>query len=149
MNKYQTRADRIKNIVNFRNGMHHNARQSVAVNDMGPLATAIDLEEKCIQNEYFRRVLWTGVYLQLTVMSIPVGGQIPPETHEDNDQMIYIERGTARVIVANEYQAQVGEGYGIFIPAGKEHTVKNVSTVPLKLFSVYAPPEHSRGTYQK
>ena len=148
MNKYVTRADRLKNRVDLRKVGPHNAIQSVAFNDVGPLATAINLEEKCIQNEYFRRVLWTGAYLQLTVMSIPVGKEIPIEIHEDVDQMIYIERGAAKVRVANEYQAQVGEGYGIFIPAGKEHTVKNAGTVPLKLFSVYAPPHHPRGTYQ-
>ncbi len=119
--------------------------------DYGPDPFAIDIHEAAMQNSTFRTALWTGNHLQLTLMSLNVGEDIGFEVHEDRDQLIGIEHGTGIVLMGEsrerlDFQANVGEGYLFIVPAGTTHNLINTGNTPLKLFSVYAPPQHPFGT---
>ena len=122
--------------------------------DYGPKPFAVDIDKATKANKNYRFVLWTGEYLQATLMSIPPGGEIGLEIHPDTDQFLRIEsgRGVARMgddQSASDYQFTVGDGYAVFIPAGTWHNVINTGLCPLKLYSIYAPPHHPHGTVQK
>ena len=102
-------------------------------------------------NRNFRTALWTGHHLQLTLMSIPVGGDIGTEMHPDVDQFIRVERGYAKVYIRNSQSScieehAVDENYAIIIPAGTWHNIVNIGKCPLKVYSLYAPPKHPFGT---
>ena len=102
-------------------------------------------------NENFRTTLWTGQDMQLTLMSIPVRCDIGIEMHGDVDQFIRIESGKAKVFTGNcrnglRETACVDGNYAIIIPAGTWHNIVNVGNRPLKLYSLYAPPQHPFGT---
>ena len=119
--------------------------------DLSPKPTLIKIHSEVLRNNHFRTAIWTGEYLQVTVMSIPVGGEIGIEMHDDLDQMIKIESGCASVFMGNCKQhiksvGKVNANYAILIPAGTWHNVINASAQPLKLFSIYAPPQHPFGT---
>ena len=105
-------------------------------------------------NDSFRLTLWTGKYLQLTLMSIPVHGDIGEEMHGDVDQFIRIESGKAKVYMGNcqgnlVEKATLGGNDAILIPAGTWHNIVNIGTRPLKLYSLYAPTNHPAGTVHK
>ncbi|MCF6462005.1 cupin domain-containing protein [Clostridium sp. Cult1] len=98
--------------------------------------------------------LWTGKHLQLTLMSINVGEDIGLEMHSDLDQFIRIEQGRGIVRMGNSmdnlnFQTRVYDGYVIFIPAGTWHNLINTGPVPIKLYSIYAPPAHPHGTVHR
>ena len=112
------------------------------------------IRKATLYNEYFRREMWTGEHMQITVMSIPIGGEVGKEVHEDLDQFLVVEQGAGSVFMgeAAEEMAFVGEateGAGILVPAGTYHNVLNDGRIPLKLFSIYAPPNHPVGTLQR
>jgi mannose-6-phosphate isomerase-like protein (cupin superfamily) len=117
-----------------------------------PLIVNIDLFAKANQN--YRTALWTGNHLQVTLMSIPVGGDIGLEMHPDTDQFIRIESGYAFVMMGkNEsnltYRQRVNDNYAVIVPAGTWHNIINVGNTPLKVYSIYAPPKHPFGTVNK
>ncbi len=119
--------------------------------DYGPCPFVVNIEEATKQNDNFRIALWTGEYLQLTLMSINPGDNIGLERHPDVDQFIRIEEGRGIVMIGDrrdqlDFKAKVYDDYAIFIPAGKWHNLINPGRTPLKLYSIYAPPEHPRGT---
>lgn len=119
--------------------------------DYGPSPFVINIERATVQNDYYRIALWTGEYLQLTLMSINVGDDIGLEIHPDHDQFIRIEKGRGIVMMGDrkdqlDFRAGVYDDYAIFIPAGKWHNLINTGRTPLRLYSIYAPPEHPRGT---
>lgn len=102
-------------------------------------------------NPYYRRILWTGEHLQVALMSIPVGEEVGLEQHPDNDQFIRVESGCAQVYMGrNEQnlniQKRINGDFAIMVPAGIWHNVKNIGNTPLKIYTVYAPPHHQRGT---
>ena len=114
-----------------------------------PLIVNIDYFTK--QNPYYRIALWTGEHLQVTLMSIPVHGDIGLEMHPDVDQFIRIEDGCALVMMGKSktllnYQQSVNSNYAVIIPAGTWHNIINIGNTPLKLYSIYAPPQHPFGT---
>ena len=122
--------------------------------DYGPCPFVINIEEATIQNDYYRIALWTGEYLQLTLMSIAPGDDIGLEFHSNLDQFIRIEKGKGVILMGDrrtqlDFEAKVYDDYAIFIPAGKWHNLVNTGSKPLKLYSIYAPPEHPRGTLHK
>ena len=126
----------------------------IEIKDYGPEPFAVDIEEATLQNNTFRTALWTGKHLQLTLMCINVGEDIGLEVHPDTDQFIRIEEGQGFVLMGDtkdnlDFQAIVWDDFAIFIPAGKWHNVINVGYEPLKLYSIYAPPEHPHGTVHK
>jgi mannose-6-phosphate isomerase-like protein (cupin superfamily) len=97
------------------------------------------------QSAAFRRVLWTGAHTQLVIMTIPVGGEIGQETHENTDQILTFVSGTGEAVVAGQAR-QVAQGDLVVVPAGTEHNFRNTGVNPLVLYTVYAPPEHADGT---
>ena len=135
--------------------MHrHNRGSHPQIRDYGCEPFIFNIDHATNMNENFRTVLWTGQHLQLTLMSIPVGGDIGVEMHSDVDQFIRVERGRAKVYMGscrNNLQEMdcVNEDGAILIPAGTWHNVVNAGRSPLKLYSLYAPPQHSRGTVHK
>lgn len=117
-------------------------------------AEIINLHKEACLNNNFRKEIITGEYMQITVMSIPAGGEIGLEIHDNLDQLLKIEYGIASVYAGNTKQnvkfiGNANQNYGIFIPAGTYHNVLNEQNVPLKLFSTYAPPKHPIGTTHK
>ena len=104
----------------------------------------LDIEKATKENERYRKVLYTSNYMQLVVMSLRAGEEIGEEVH-GLDQFIRIEQGTATVTLNGEAQ-QVEDDWVVVIPAGVAHNVRNTGSEPLKLYSLYAPPEHKEGT---
>lgn len=122
------------------------------VSDHGPGPYVVDLKGATLENTYFRSAIWTGPKLQTTLMSILPGEEIGFEVHENTDQFLYIVqgRGIARFGCPGEGNLKsIGEGSGVFVPAGTRHNIVNTGSCPLKLFSVYAPPEHPPCTVHK
>ncbi len=122
--------------------------------DQGPEPLVVNIQCATQNNTNFRTVLWTGQNLQLTLMCIPVGGDIGVELHADVDQFIRIVSGCALVKTGCSQdsltrQQQVDGNYALMIPAGTWHNIVNVGNAPLKLYSVYAPPKHPFGTIHK
>jgi mannose-6-phosphate isomerase-like protein (cupin superfamily) len=118
--------------------------------DQGPHPFTVDIEKATLENPHYRATLWTGKFMQLTVMSIPPGQEIGLEVHEDHDQFLRVEAGRGRVQMgprkdALTYDRIVEDDWIILVPAGSWHNVTNVGDEPLKLYSLYAPPEHPHG----
>lgn len=127
---------------------------SETLKDYGPNPYVVNIEAATKQNNNYRTALWTGNYLQTTLMSIPVNGDIGLEMHPDTDQFLRIECGRGIVKMGRNkndlsFQKNVSPGYAIFVPAGTWHNLMNTGNVPLKLYSIYAPPHHPHGTVQK
>lgn len=104
-----------------------------------------NIEEKTEQNNFFRQVLYTGKHTQLVVMSLLPGEEIGMEVHPQVDQFFRIEEGQAKVIIDGE-EHEVDEGFAIIVPAGSQHNVVNTGSNPLKLYTLYSPPNHPDGT---
>lgn len=122
--------------------------------DHGPHPYVLDIEKATEDNENFRDTLWTGKYLQMTVMSIPAGGEIGAEIHDDHDQFLRVEAGKGHVMIGKDennldIDQVVEDDWAIFVPAGKWHNVVNEGDEPLKVYSIYAAPDHKPGTIHK
>lgn len=105
-----------------------------------------DIETLTMENEDFRRVLYTGQHIQLVLMTLQPGEEIGAEVHEGHDQFFRFEAGQGKVII-DESEYEVGDGDSVIVPSGAHHNVLNVSdSEPLKLYTLYAPPEHEDGT---
>ena len=120
-------------------------------NDFSPV---INLKQLTCFNNFFRKEVWTGKYSQITIMSIPAGGEIGLEIHDDLDQILVVEYGVGSVYMGKTKNSVIFKGCAnnecaIIIPAGMFHNVINEQPFPLKLFSVYAPPKHPIGTIHK
>ena len=134
------------NYYNQYNRMYENI-----LKDYGPNPFVINIEETTKENNTFRTALWTEEHLQLTLMSIPVGGSIGLENHPDTDQFLRIEQGDGLMQMGQSkenlnFQRRVYNNYAIIIPAGTWHNLINIGNIPIKLYSIYAPPKHPKGT---
>ena len=106
-----------------------------------------DIEQQTLDNSDFRRVLYTGPHLQLVVMTLQPGDEIGAEVHEDRDQFFRFEEGNGHVdIDDNTYD--VVDGSGVIVPSGARHNVRNTGDRPLKLYTLYGPPEHKDAVVQ-
>ncbi len=119
--------------------------------DYGAESLVVNIEEATKQNETFRTALWTGKNLQVTLMSIAAGDDIGLEVHEHGDQFLRIEEGEGLVQMGDSednlsFEEKAEDDYAILIPAGKWHNVTNTGDKPLKIYSIYAPPEHPHST---
>ena len=120
-------------------------------NDHGPNPYVVDVEKLTTENTNFRTAAWTGKFLQMTTMAIPVGGEVGLEIHYDTDQFLRIEAGKAKVEMGpskdNLDQTWEAEGdFAIFVPSEVWHNITNIGDEPLKLYSIYAPSHHEHGT---
>ncbi|MEZ5088106.1 MAG: cupin domain-containing protein [Tessaracoccus sp.] len=121
--------------------------------DNGPDPNAFDIERATKENANYRTVAWTGRYLQVTLMSIPVGGSIGLEQHPETDQFLRLDSGQGRVLMGSardalDYQQDVSDGWSIQVPAGTWHDIVNTGDVPMRLYAVYAPVHHAPGVVQ-
>ena len=109
---------------------------------------AINIEKATLENTYYRRVLYTTPQQQLVLMSIPVNDEISLEVHPDTTQFIRFEAGTGEVRI-NDLIYKVKDGVSVTIPPNKYHRIVNTSlTEPLKLYTIYSPPEHPEDLIQ-
>jgi mannose-6-phosphate isomerase-like protein (cupin superfamily) len=119
--------------------------------DYGPQPFVIDISEAAKQNNNYRTTIWTGNHLQVTLMSINVGDDIGLEVHPTVDQFLRIEEGNGIVRMGKSkgnlnFEAKASNDFAIMVPAGTWHNVINTGNIPLKLYSIYAPPQHPYGT---
>lgn len=108
------------------------------------------IEKATEQNKYFRQVLFTGQHLQLVVMCLPPKEEIGNEVHQQVDQFFRIEAGRAKFLLNGTEEHLVSAGGAVVVPAGTYHNVINASPAkPLKLYTIYTPPQHQDGTVHK
>ncbi|AXE22187.1 cupin domain-containing protein [Streptomyces globosus] len=120
------------------------------IKDIGPDPQSFDLEKATVGNTDYRTVAWSGKYLQLTLMSIPVGEDIGLEAHPETDQFLRLDAGRGRVQMGPakdrlDFEQEVEDGWAIFVPAGTWHNVTNIGDEPMQLYAVYAPVHHAPG----
>jgi mannose-6-phosphate isomerase-like protein (cupin superfamily) len=105
-----------------------------------------NIERDTLENENFRKVLYTVPHLQLVLMTLQPGEEIGQETHDDGDQFFRVEGGEGEAILDGETH-KLADGDIVVIPAGVEHNIVNPSRdTPLRVYTIYAPPEHPDGT---
>lgn len=104
-----------------------------------------DIEQLTEANTDFRRVLYTGKQMQLVLMALKPGEEIGEEVHEDRDQFFRVEQGEGEVRIDSK-QTPIRADMAIIVPAGARHNVINTGKEPLKVYTLYAPPEHKHGT---
>ncbi|MFT8362815.1 MAG: cupin domain-containing protein [Sporolactobacillus sp.] len=129
-------------------------RVSEQLKDYGPQPLVVNIEKATEINPNYRTAIWTGKYLQVTLMSINPGEDIGLEIHPMTDQFLRVEEGNGLVQMGETsnqltYQQPVSAGFAIIVPASTWHNVVNTGSKPLKLYSIYAPPHHPHGTLQK
>lgn len=108
-----------------------------------------NIEKLTIENEYFRQVLHTSKHMQLVAMSLKQGEDIGEEIHDTTDQFLRIEAGEGKLIIDDE-EFSIQDGDAIIVPAGAKHNLINTSSEKsLKLYTIYSPPHHRKGTVHK
>ena len=104
-----------------------------------------DIEELTEGNSDFRRVLYTGKNIQLVLMAIEPGEEIGEEVHDNHDQFFRVEKGRGEVVIDGKH-SKIKGGDAIIVPAGARHNIMNTEDKSLRLYTLYAPPEHLNGT---
>lgn len=104
-----------------------------------------NIETRTAGNADFRRVIYTAGHMQLVLMSLGAGEEIGEETHPDTDQFFRIETGAGEVWI-DGVVTPIKDGSAIVVPAGARHNVRNTSAAPMKLYTLYAPPQHANAT---
>ena len=108
------------------------------------------IEKETLDNKFFRKVLFTGKHNQLVVMCLQPNEEIGRELHPNIDQFFRIEEGNAKFVFNDKEEHLVGDGDAVVVPAGTYHNVINTSsTKPLRLYTIYTPPNHPDGTVHK
>lgn len=123
------------------------------MNDIGPQPNAFNIEELTLANTHYRQVIWTGTYLQVTLMTIEPGKDIGLEAHPQNDQFLRLESGKGLCQIGKskdqlDFEQVVEDDWAIIIPAGTWHNITNTGDEPLKLYSIYSPVHHAAGIVQ-
>ncbi len=103
-----------------------------------------DIEDLTEQNHAFRRVLYTGKHLQLVLMALKPGEEIGEEVHADHDQFFRVEKGKGQVVIDGHVRNIEGDD-AVIVPAGARHNVINTGEKPMKLYTIYGPPDHRDG----
>ena len=107
-----------------------------------------DIEKATKRNDSFRQVLYTGANLQLVVMTLQPGEEIGEEVHDDRDQFFRVEDGEGTIVIDGK-RHPVEDDFAVIVPAGARHNVINTGDEPLKLYTIYGPPEHKDGTVHR
>lgn len=128
----------------------NNGDGSIPLTDHGPMPFVVNINEAAKRNNTYRTALWTGTHLQITLMSINVSEDIGLEVHPNVDQFLRIEQGQGIVQMGMgkdnlNFERNVFDDSAIMVPAGTWHNLTNTGNVPLKLYSIYAPPDHPFG----
>lgn len=123
------------------------------VKDNGPQPQSFDIERATKANTNYRTVAWSGRYLQVTLMSIPVGGDIGLEAHPQTDQFLRLDAGSGRVQMGSAkdkltFDRNVSEGWCVLVPAGTWHNITNVGATPMQVYAIYDPAHHTPGKVQ-
>ncbi len=123
------------------------------ITDIGPQPQAFDIERATRDNANYRSVAWSGRYLQVTLMSIPVGGDIGLEAHPETDQFLRLDAGRGRVQMGPakdrlSFDQTVSNGWCVLVPAGTWHNITNIGTTPMQVYAIYAPAHHAPGKVQ-
>ncbi|HVM37701.1 MAG TPA: cupin domain-containing protein [Sphingomicrobium sp.] len=106
-----------------------------------------DIEQRTLENQDFRRVLYTGAHLQLVLMTLQPGEEIGEEVHDGIDQFFRIEEGEG-VIDIDGRENRVEDDFAVIVPSGARHNVRNTGSAPLRFYTIYGPPEHKDGIVQ-
>ena len=122
--------------------------------DIGPQPQSFDLEQATRDNENYRTVAWSGRYLQVTLMSIPVGGDIGLEAHPETDQFLRLDAGRGRVQMGTSKDSSRSTrkcpmAWCVLVPAGTWHNVTNIGEEPMQVYAIYAPAHHKPGKIHK
>jgi mannose-6-phosphate isomerase-like protein (cupin superfamily) len=120
------------------------------ITDIGPRPQAFDLESETLGNTNYRTVAWSGEYLQVTLMSIPVDEDIGLEMHGETDQLIRLGRGRGRAQMGPAkddlaFDQEVTDGWCVIVPAGSWHNITNIGDEPMQVYTIYAPQHHKPG----
>jgi mannose-6-phosphate isomerase-like protein (cupin superfamily) len=118
------------------------------IKDIGPQPQSFDIEGATKANLNYRSVAWSGRYLQVTLMSIPAGGDIGLEAHPETDQFLRLDagRGLVQMGAAKDkltFEKEVSNGWCVLVPAGSWHNITNIGTVPMQVYTIYAPAHHA------
>jgi mannose-6-phosphate isomerase-like protein (cupin superfamily) len=129
---------------------HEQKEHHMTIKDIGPAPQSFNLEEETVENSNYRTVAWSGKYLQVTLMSIPEGGDVGLELHPETDQFLRLDAGRGRVQmgVARDdltFDQEVSDGWCVLVPAGTWHNVTNIGGEPMQLYAIYAPAHHKPG----
>lgn len=103
-----------------------------------------DIEGLAIKNDKFRQVLYTAKHCQLVLMALPPKEDIGAEVHK-LDQFFRVEEGSGEAVL-DEIHTPIRAGFAVLVPAGMKHNIINTGTVPMKLYTLYSPPNHRDGT---
>ena len=141
-------------IPHFPVGQQPVAGHGIMLQDRGKQPFVINIKEAARANDTFRTAIWTGNHLQVTVMSIEVGEDIGLEVHPTVDQFLRVEEGQGLVQMGDakdrlNFEVPVRDDDAIMVPAGTWHNLINTGHTPLKLYTIYAPPEHPYGTVHR
>lgn len=122
----------------------------MTIDDIGPQPTSFDLEQATRDNTNYRTVAWSGRYLQVTLMSIPAGGDIGLEMHLQTDQFLRLDAGVGRVQMGPSkdhltFDQEVSDGWCVLVPAGTWHNVTNIGEEHMQVYAIYAPAHHMPG----
>lgn len=126
----------------------------MTIHDIGPKPQSFDLEKATQANRNYRSVVWSGRYLQVTLMSIPVGSDIGLEMHPETDQFLRLDAGRGRIQIGTAknqltFDEEVSDGWCILVPAGSWHNVTNIGKEPMQVYAIYAPAHHKPGKIQR
>ncbi len=126
----------------------------MTIKDIGPEPQSFDLEQATQANTNYRTVAWSGRYLQVTLMSIPVGGDIGLEVHPETDQFLRLDAGRGRAQIGPSkdqltFDREVTDGWCVLIPAGAWHNLTNIGDEPMQVYAIYAPAHHKPGKIHK
>jgi len=118
------------------------------IKDIGPEPQSFDIERATKENSDYRSVVWSGRYLQVTLMSIPPGSDIGLEAHPQTDQFLRLDdgRGLVQMGTAKDkltFEKEVSSGWCVLVPAGTWHNITNTGTMPMQVYTIYAPAHHA------
>lgn len=124
------------------------------IEDIGPRPQSFDLERATVDHDKYRSVVWSGRYLQVTLMSIPVGSDIGLELHAETDQFLRLDAGRGRVQMGPSkeqltFVKEVSDGWCVLVPAGTWHNITNIGDEPMQVYAIYAPAHHKPGKIHK